>query len=399
MRFTRFYAGSTVCSPSRCVLMTGQHTGRCFIRGNGKENLRPEDVTIAEVLREAGYVSGAFGKWGVGHEGSDGMPTRQGFDAFFGYLDQSHAHNYWPTFLVRDEERVALRNVVPNEGKWGQGVATVQHEYSPDRILEESLAFLKAHRDERFFLYLPWTLPHANNEAKQAGMEIPSLGAYEDRDWPAPEKGAAAMITRLDRDVGRVLDTLRTLGLDERTIVFFTSDNGPHSEGGHRSSFFDSNGPLRGQKRDLTEGGIRVPLLVRWPKHIAPGSVSLHVAAFWDLMPTVAELANASEHVPASVQGLSFVSTLRGQTDHQQRHEAMYWAFYEGGGGRALRAGDWKLIEQPIGSSARLYDLAEDVGEDHDVATDHPDVVTRMQERMNVEHEPSSRWRWKGTKR
>jgi len=274
-RYTQYYAGSTVCAPSRCALMTGLHTGHCLIRGNAKVDLRPQDVTVAKVLKEAGYATGLVGKWGLGHEGSLGVPTRQGFDFFFGYLDQAHAHNYWPTFLLRNEERVKLKNVVPNEGKDGQGVASEKVEYSDDLIHREGLSFIEKNREKPFFLYIATTLPHASNEAKNKGMEIPDYGEFKDKDWPDPEKGHAAMVARLDRNVGDVLRKIKDLGLEGNTIVFFTSDNGPHKEGGYNPDFFNSSGPLRGIKRDMTEGGIRVPMIVRWPGKVAAGAVRL----------------------------------------------------------------------------------------------------------------------------
>src|SRR5688572_3292873 len=212
VRFTQAYAGSPVCAPPRCVLMTGLNTGHCYIRGNSKQNLRPDDVTVAEVLKGAGYATGLCGKWGLGHEGSEGVPTKQGFDHFFGYLDQTHAHNYYPTFLLRNEERVKLRNVVPDEGKVGQGVASKKVDYSHDMIAEEALGFIDRNKDKPFFLYAAFTLPHANNEAKQDGMEVPEVGEYAGKDWPERQKQHAAMITRMDRDVGRILERLRKHG-------------------------------------------------------------------------------------------------------------------------------------------------------------------------------------------
>lgn len=258
VQFTDFYAGSTVCAPSRCVLMTGLHLGHCYIRGNGKLNLRPSDVTVAEVLKEAGYATGLAGKWGLGHENSTGLPTRQGFDSFFGYLDQHHAHNYYPSFLVRNEERVPLKNVVPKEGIYGQGVATQKVTYSADLIAEEALKFVDAHKDEPFFLYWAATLPHANNEAGKKGMEIPDYGRYADKDWPEPQKGLAAMISRLDSDVGRLLERLKQHGIDENTIVMFSSDNGPHNEGGERLELFRFQRPAAGDEaRPVRRGDSR----------------------------------------------------------------------------------------------------------------------------------------------
>ena len=393
MRFTDFYAGSTVCAPSRCVLMTGYHTGRCFIRGNGKDNLRPSDVTVAEVLAAGGYRCGMYGKWGLGHEGSSGLPTRQGFDAFYGYLDQHHAHNYYPTFLVNNERRVKLANVVPKEGQFGQGVATQKKEYSHDLIMAEAMKFLDANHKKRFFLYLPLTIPHANNEARQAGMEVPDFGQYAQLDWPEPQKGHAAMISRMDRDLGVLFQRLKDHDIDEKTIVFFTSDNGPHREGGNNSDFNDSNGPLKGVKRDLTDGGIRVPMIVRWPGHIEEGSTSHFAGAFWDVMPTLAELAGTGKQVPGDIDGLSFLPSLL-QQGTQTEHEYLYWAFYERGGSRALRSGDWKAVQQPIHSPVRLYDLKEDLGEEVDVAAAHPDLVKKLTGQMDAAYAPSARWKF-----
>jgi arylsulfatase A-like enzyme len=397
MRFTQFYAGSTVCAPSRCALMTGLHTGHGYIRGNGRENLRPEDVTVARVLKQRGYATGLVGKWGLGHEGSTGVPTEQGFDDFFGYLDQVHAHNYYPSFLLRNGERVALPNVVANEGPFGQGVATKKVQYSHDLMSDEALGFIDRHQDKPFFLYLAWTVPHANNEAGRQGMEVPDYGPYANRDWPEPQKGHAAMITRMDQDVGKLLARLKRHGIDERTIVFFSSDNGPHREAGIDPDFADSNGPLRGIKRSLHDGGIRVPMLVRWPGKIAAGAVSDFVGAFWDVLPTLAELAGAGDHVPAGLDGLSFVPTLVGRGHEQQQHDHLFWFFYEQGGARAMRRGAWKAVQQPLDSPVRLYDLAEDVGEQNDVAASQPEIVADLQRRMEETYVPSARWRFPAT--
>ena len=394
MRFTDFYAGSTVCAPSRCVLMTGYHTGRCFIRGNGKDNLRPSDVTIAEVLGAGGYRCGMYGKWGLGHEGSSGLPTRQGFDSFYGYLDQHHAHNYYPTFLVSNERRVKLANLVPKQGQFGQGVATEKKDYSHDLIMAEAMKFLEANHHKRFFLYLPLTIPHANNEARQAGMEVPDYGQYAKLDWPQPQKGHAAMISRMDRDLGVLFQRLKDHGIDEKTIVFFTSDNGPHREGGNDPDFNDSNGPLNGIKRALTEGGIRVPLIVRWPGHIEAGSNSQFAGAFWDVMPTLAELAGTSKQVPDDIDGISFLPSLLQQGEQQQQHEYLYWAFYERGGSRALRSGDWKAVQQPIHTPVRLYNLKTDLGEQVDVAAANQQLVRELTRTMDAAYAPSDRWKF-----
>ena len=394
LRFTQFYAGSTVCAPSRCVLMTGLHTGHCFIRGNSKENLRPGDITVAEVLKRAGYATGLVGKWGLGHEESTGVPTRKGFEYFFGYLDQTHAHNYYPSFLVRNEERVKLRNVVPDEGAYGQGVASVKVEYSHDLLTEDALVFIERNRKGPFFLYLAWTLPHANNEAGEGGMEVPDLGPYRDKDWPAPDRAHAAMITRLDRDVGRILEALRAHGIDRRTIVLFSSDNGPHHEGGANPNFFDSSGPLRGIKRDLYDGGIRVPLIVRWPGKVPAGIVSDHIGYFADFLPTAAELAAVEP--PGGIDGISFVPTLLSRTVTQKEHEYLYWEFYEQGFSLAVRMGKWKAVRNAHDKPLELYNLEAEIGEAHDVAEKHPDVVARMHAILKEAHVPSAIWKAPG---
>lgn len=391
MRFTDFYAGSTVCAPSRCVLMTGLHTGHCFIRGNGRVDLRPEDVTVAEVLKGAGYATAIFGKWGLGHEGSLGVPTRQGFDRFFGFLDQAHAHNYYPSFLIDDERRLPLRNIVPEEGSRGQGQASEKLDYAPDLIFERAMQWLRGVDGSKpFFLYLPYTIPHANNEAGREGMEVPELSIYADRDWPEPQKGHAAMITRMDAEIGRLLELLEELGRAQDTLVLFTSDNGPHREGGNDPGFHDSNGPLRGIKRSLHDGGIRVPLIARWPGHVAAGSVSDRVGSFADLLPTAAELAGVD--AGEGLDGLSLLSTLTGREAPGPDH--LYWEFYEGQGAQAVRFGRWKAIRKPMFSGQiQLYDLARDLGEEHDLAADNPDEVQRARELMESEHVPSPLWK------
>ena len=393
MRFTQFYAGSTVCAPSRCCLMTGLHTGHCFIRGNGKDNLRPQDVVVAEIAKTAGYATGLFGKWGLGHEDSTGLPTRQGFDHFFGYLDQHHAHNYYPSFLVRNEKRFPLTNVVPEEGDWGQGVATDKQQYSHDLITTAALEFVNNHRYQPFFLYLAYTIPHANNEAQNLGMEVPGYGPYDQRDWPEPQKGHAAMITRMDADIGRLMQRLQECGIGDNTIVMFTSDNGPHREGGNDPDFNDSNGPLTGIKRSLHEGGIRVPLIAHWPCHVPAGTTSEHIGAFWDLLPTVADLVGAKHAVPRDLDGISFAPALLGKYDDQQQHDDLFWVFYEGKGARALRRQKWKAIEQPLHSPIRLYDLESDISEKNDLAGEHPEIVEQMRKRMDESYTPSERWR------
>lgn len=387
MRFTDFYAGSTVCAPSRCTLMTGLHTGHCRVRGNSLVPLEPNDLTVAEVLKSAGYATGMFGKWGLGEPETSGLPTRQGFDEWFGYLNQHHAHNYFPDYLWRNEQKVALPNVVENN------VARRREAYSPDLMTREALNFLDRRRRERFFLYLPFTLPHANNEAGQQGMEIPSDEPYSREPWPQAQKNHAAMITYLDTQVGKVLDKLAALGLDKQTLVLFTSDNGPHREGGADPTFFSSSGGLRGFKRALYEGGIRVPLIASYPGQISPAATNSHVAANWDLLPTLAELVGAP--MPKDLDGISLLPTLLGESAAgrpQGRHEYLYWEFHERGAMQAVRLGNWKAVRTRAGGPLELYDLAADRAEQHNLAAEQPDIVARADAILKQARTPSPHW-------
>jgi len=387
MRFTQCYAGSTVCAPSRCSLMTGLHTGHSTIRGNNPVPLRPEDVTVARVLQSAGYRTGAIGKWDGGREGTTGIPNRQGFDYFFGYLGQVPAHNYYPDFLWRNQDKVRIAgNVVEH------GVASKRAQYSQDLLTQEAVAFLERERGKPFFLYLAYTIPHANNERGQIdgnGMEVPDDKPYSSQPWPQPQKNHAAMITRLDADVGRVLAKIKELDLEETTVVFFSSDNGPHKEGGADPSFFQSAGPLRGHKRDLYEGGIRIPMIARWPGKIKPGVVSDHVWAFWDFLPTATEIAGRT--APAGLDGISVVPTLLG-TGMQRQHDFLYWEFHERGQQQAVRKGDWKAIRKEPGGPLELYDLKKDIGETTDVASFHRDVVALIDAYLVNARTESKNW-------
>lgn len=394
MRFTDCYAGSTVCAPSRCVLMTGYHSGHALVRGNARVPLRPRDVTVAELLREAGYRTGIIGKWGLGEADSTGVPNRQGFDYWLGYLNQRHAHNYYPEFLWKNTEKYPLPNevqhVLGGRDVSPGGVATKRVLYSHDLFTREALAFLERHRPETFFLYLAYTIPHANNEAGRQGMEVPDYAPYENQDWPQPQKGHAAMITRMDRDVGRLFAKLKELGIDERTIVFFSSDNGPHREGGANPEFFHSSGPLQGYKRSLHDGGIRVPGIVRWPGKVKAGSVSHLPWYFCDFLPTASQLAGAE--VPEGIDGLSIVPTLLGAGE-QPRHEFMYWEFHEGrSSSQAVRMGPWKAVRSAPSAPLRLYDLRADIAEAHDVAAAHPDLVARITDYLKTARTQSEHW-------
>ncbi len=398
MRFTDFYAGSTVCAPSRCVLMTGLDTGHCYIRGNGKNNLRPEDVTVAELLKAEGYATGQIGKWGLGHEGTSGMPTNQGFDYFYGYLDQHHAHLFYPTFVIRNEDRVPLRNVVPNEGEWGQGIASEKIDYTPALMVEETLGFIDRKKDEPFFLYLSYTLPHANNEAWNEtgdGTAVPDYGIYKDKNWSNQNKGQAAMVTYLDDMVGQVVKRLEMHGLIEDTVIFFTSDNGPHSEAGNDPSFFDANGPVTGIKRAVYDGGIRVPMIVQWPGKIKPGSTTSLVSGAVDFMATAVEIAGDTVEVPTN--GISFLPTLLGKKRQQKLHEFLYWEFYEQGSKQAIRMGKWKAVRRPmLTGPIEIYDLSNDIGEENDVSKSNPELVSTFEKLFAKGHTPSE-WKTRGS--
>ncbi|MGB9604550.1 MAG: arylsulfatase [Bryobacteraceae bacterium] len=370
IRFTQAYAGSTVCAPSRCVLMTGLHTGHAWVRGNRYPDLplRPQDVTLTEILKKAGYRTALFGKWSLGGLSTTGYPTRRGFDEWFGYFSQTQAHDYYPYLLLEQEREYLVR------GNFGARKTVWVH----DLFTQRAIDFIRR-RQQPFFLHLCWTVPHANNEVGRDtgnGMEVPSDAPYSDRNWPQPEKNFAAMITRMDADVGKLMAALRETGQEENTIVIFTSDNGPHREGGHDPDFFDSNGPLRGIKRDLYEGGIRVPMIVRWPARIRGGQVSDQVWAFWDLLPTLAEAAGLE--APPGLDGVSMLPAWLGKP--QSNHEYLYWEFHEGGFKQAVRMGDWKAVRLAPGKPLELYDLRSDVGETHNMAASHPDVVARIEQ-------------------
>ncbi len=401
IRFTQHYAGSTVCAPSRCCLMTGIHTGHARIRGNAAVPLAPEDKTIAEYLKEAGYTTGLIGKWGLGGEGSTGIPNRKGFDYFFGYLSQIRAHNYYPDWLWRNEEKVELKNeVVFSPDGYAKGVgqaSTNRAEYSHDLFTQEALDFVKRNSEQPFFLYLAYTIPHANNEAHlvdRHGMEVPDYGEYADLDWDDAQKGHAAMISLMDRDIGSLFEKLKQLGIDEDTIVMFSSDNGPHEEGGFDPELNDSNGKLRGIKRDLYEGGIRVPFVVRWPGKIKSGVVSDHVSAFWDVLPTCADLAGIDESV--NTDGISMVPEFVGKSEEQKQHDYLYWEFHWWNPSKqAVRMGDWKGVRLSPDGLCELYDLKKDPEEKNNIADQHPDIVVQMEQIMSSARAESGHWQLK----
>jgi arylsulfatase A-like enzyme len=388
--------------------MTGLHTGHTFIRGNkeyqpeGQHPLPACAVTVAEMLKKAGYTTGAFGKWGLGYPGSEGEPNSQGFDEFYGYNCQRLAHNYYPYFLRHNDKKVILAG--NEDRKTGQ--------YAPDLIQEQALEFIEANKDKPFFLFVPHVIPHA--ELLVPDDEI--VGSYRGQFPETPYKGIddgpnykrggygsagtpranfAAMVTRLDRYVGEILGKLRELRLDEKTLVIFTSDNGPHKEGGADPDFFKSFGPLRGYKRDLYEGGIRVPMIARWPGTIREDSLSGHVSAFWDVLPACCELAGIES--PDGIDGISFVPTLLGQKNRQRKHEFLYWEFHEQGKKQAIRIGNFKGVRLNVAKDPdgpiELYDLSSDIGEKDNIAEQHPEILEKIADCMKTAHRPSEYWK------
>ncbi|MEY3174646.1 MAG: Arylsulfatase [Planctomycetota bacterium] len=400
-RFTHFYAGATVCAPSRSVLMTGQHQGHTRVRGNaGRTNpaaqaLQDADLTVAEVVRSAGYRTALFGKWGLGNVGGaeSGLPNRQGFEEFFGYLSQHHAHNHFPDYLWHNEQRVPLRNVIVPMGPDGAGYAVEAVEYADDLFAERVLEFVSAEHSEPFFVFWSLVTPHANNERAAAlgnGAHVPDFGPYAELDWPDQDKGHAAMITRLDGHVGRLLDRLQATGLAQQTLVLFSSDNGPHNESRHNLRRFNPSGPFSGTKRSLTDGGIRVPLLAWQPGVVPAGRVSEHVGSFADIMATAAELSGAP--LPPNTDSISLVPELTGAPDRQGTHEYLYWEFHEGGFRQAcLFEGRWKAIRS-LGGSLQLFDTAADPAEQQNVAEQHPAIARQTAEFLDKARVPSPDW-------
>lgn len=383
MKYTQFYSGSTVCAPARSVLMTGLHTGHTSVRGNtGGLPLEPDDVTVAEVLKEAGYTTGLFGKWGLGDHGTTGEPSSQGFDEFFGYLHQVHAHFYYTPFLWENDRQFPLEG---NE----DGARTT---YSHDVITDRALQFVRDKQEEPFFLYVAYTVPHTELLVPEESFaeydgQFPEPNPYPgDGHYAAQEKprtAFAAMVSRLDRDVGRLMALLEELGLAENTIVFFTSDNGGQRGWGVDLDFFEGNAPLRGGKMFMYEGGLRVPLIVRWPEMIEPGQESDHVWTFWDVLPTLAELVGAT--APDSIDGMSMLPAVLG-ADVTGRvpasHEFLYWEYGNVLGKapirQAVRWGNWKAVRGDLDQPLELYDLTRDIGETTDIAAEHSDIIASI---------------------
>ncbi len=410
IRFTQHYSGQAVCAPSRCALMTGYHMGHAEIRSNGnppgrgKANpgqmyfpgqhpISDSAVTIFKSLKQKNYATAAIGKWGLGSHGSSGDPKNQGVDLFYGYNCQIHAHNHYPKFLWRND----VREPQPGNDRSASGET-----WSQDQFVTEALQFVDENKQQPFFLYLPFAVPHlaiqAPDEAISAYRKTIPEADYEHRGYiehPTPRAGYAAMVTRMDEGIGQIMDRIKSHGLDDNTLVIFTSDNGPTFErlGGADSDFFESSGPLRGRKGRLLEGGIRVPLVARWPGKIKPGQTSDHISAFWDYLPTLCDIAGVK--TPEGIDGISFAPTLLGD-DNQREHEFLYWEFRSYGGQQALRMGNWKAIRQGMGKNhdapIELYDLQNDIGESNNVAADHPQILSTVKAIMKQQHTPSKRF-------
>ncbi|KAA5823674.1 arylsulfatase [Algibacter amylolyticus] len=392
--FTQHYAGSTVCAPSRSALLTGLHTGHTPIRGNkevkpeGQHPIPDDTFTLAEALKKGGYVTGAFGKWGLGYPGSEGDPLNQGFDVFFGFNCQRLGHHYYPYHLWSNKDSIVLKGNVGHK----------KEVYAPTLIHKQSLEFLERNKDTTFFMYVPTIIPHAELVAPDSimakykskylpekhfkgtdGGAVYRQGSYESQ--PDAHAAFVAMIEVMDNQVGEIIDKLKTLGIEENTLVIFTSDNGPHTEGGADPKYFNSNGPLKGTKRDLYEGGIRVPMIAKWPGKIKAGRKTDLVSAFWDVFPTFSEIAELP--IPNNLDGISFLPTLLNNPERQKHHEYLYWEFHEKGGRQAVRKGDWKAVKYNVlkhqNAPIQLYNLSEDIGEEHNVAKKYPEVVKDME--------------------
>lgn len=384
MVFRNLFAGGSVCAPTRCCLLTGKHSGHTSVRSNGGGTpLRAEEQTIASILKARGYATGGFGKWGCGGRDSTGVPEKHGFDVFFGYYDQVHAHTYYPPYLIRNSEEVKLEG--NNGGSNGRT-------YSHYVIHQEAMKFIREHGHEPFFAYLPYTPPHGNFSIPD---EDPAWAIYKDKPWPEPARRYAAMVSMVDRQLGEVLKLLQELGIDRNTLIFFSGDNGAADyfksnnfpRGIHSGNRNPQTGAdYRGQKGNLYEGGIRVPFVAWWPGRIAPGRVSDHLGFFPDVLPTIAEVSGAT--APADIDGISLLPELIGDAAagrKQAQHDFLYW---ETGGWTAIRQGNWRAVRPPR-KSWELYDLAADPGESKDLANVQPDILGRLTALAEKAHEPA----------
>ena len=400
MKFTQHYSGSPVCAPARSVLMTGLHSGHTPSRGNmevdpyGQFPLPNETVTVAELLKKAGYKTAMYGKWGLGVENSSGDPNAQGFDDIYGYYCQVHAHNSFPEYLYHNGEKIMLSNKVNYlpEDHWTRGLggyATKKVDYSNDDFFEMAVDFIANNHDDPFFLYLPVTMPHDNGEAPEGERyESPTLKPYEgEDDWSFEKKSRAAVISRMDDYIGLIMKELEKTNISNNTILIFTSDNGCDNP-----DFFNGSGELRGMKRDVYEGGIRVPLIVRWPGKIKAGSVSDHISAFWDFLPTACEIAEIDLEI--ETDGISYLPELLGES--QPEHEYLYWEFQEQGKKQAARMGNWKAVRLSVyenpDAPIELYDLGTDIGEQNNVAENYPDIAREMDKIIKEAHVADPNW-------
>lgn len=390
LSFTNCYSGSAVCAPARSVLMTGRHTGHTTVRGNfgiggvtglgggeGRVPLLENDTTIAQILQNAGYVTAMVGKWGLGEPNTSGEPNRKGFDEFYGFLNQRRAHTYYPEYIWRDTTRVELPG-----NKNGQ-----KNEYTHDLFADYAIDFIQRNANNPFFLYLPFCVPHGD-------YEVPDHGIYAEEKWGEDLKAYAAMVSRLDNTVGRIMSALEAAGIDDNTYIFFTSDNGATNII-DEWQMFKSNAPFRGEKRDAYEGGIRVPMIVRYPGKIKPGQKSNLAWYFADVMPTLAEIANVP--APANIDGVSVLPTIMGnEQDLSERY--LYWEFYQKEGWRAVRFGNWKAIQQGMNKEIRqaieLYDLSQDIGETTNIADQHPEIIEKVEAMFEESHTPSENYVW-----
>ncbi|HEV7347329.1 arylsulfatase [Telluribacter sp.] len=423
IRFTDYYTSTPVCAPSRCQLLTGTHGGHSYIRGNyelggfadslerGQMPLPANTVTVGTLLQKAGYKTACIGKWGLGMGYSTGDPNKQGFDYFYGYYDQKQAHNYYPTHLWENGKWDTLNNPVidvhrrldPQTATAGDFNYFRGKDYAINKMAEKAQRFIRENKNQPFFLYLPFTIPHVSLQAPEVAVkeyvgkfeEKPYYGQQNYASTPYPRATYAAMITYMDKKVGEVLTLVKELGLDENTIIIFTSDNGTTFNGGVDAKFFESVGPFRGLKMDMYEGGIRMPMVARWPGKIAPGQVTDHVAVHYDVMATLAELVNAG---PVKTDGISFLPTLLGQAGRQRKHEYLYFEYPEKGGQLAIRFGKWKGVKVNMkkDKDARweLYDLEKDISETTDQAAFHPEIVLKFNQIVKKEHRPSHLPEW-----
>lgn len=424
LKFTQHYSGSTVCAPTRSTILEGKHTGYATVRGNwnngktgrtrGNYPLPNNSRTLAHILQEQGYVTGVFGKWGLGSEASTGHPEKQGFDYFSGYLDHKHAHNYYPDYIYRFSKEVELNNNVNVHNRKQKNRSLdykdyLGKDYVPDLMLEDALSFINLHKDNPFFLYFPLTIPHVALQVTEESLQE-YQGEFEETPYiqkrgysphQYPRAAHAAMITHMDKHIGKIVAELKRLGLEDNTIVMFSSDNGAATEGGSDAEFFNASGGLTGYKRDLYEGGIRTPFIVKWPNKIAKNTTTDHISAQWDLLPTFADISGAKPN--QDTNGISFLPTLLGQKVQQKQHKHLYWEFWERGGKQAVRIGDWKGIRLNTAKNANapieLYNLKKDPKEQNNIATLRPDIVEKialaMQDR-SISPKPS--WNFPNTK-